>query len=257
MKTQNRNGGRYKKSTLERFTEKIEINPTTGCWLWNGSLQNASRQPPGLARGCMFDPWMDSTQAAHHVAWRLAGEGKLKVKHPEQFVDPEGKFIAHTCQNGADDKPTKRSPRGYRPCVNPEHLQLTDKPTAPRGARHPKAKLTEEIVRELRRAWKPSSERVTYERLATERINGRPAPNVSREAARRVVLGFSSGGVDGRGKINPKHVARMRRDYEPPVILQDLLEDLAPGVEISKSALASAAAGRTWKHVDAEEQGDD
>jgi hypothetical protein len=192
----------------------------TGCWAWTAARQN-KRRGSGQC-GCMFDPEVGKTVAAHKVAWRIF-----------RFEEVGDKHIAHTCRNTV--------------CVNPDHLYLTDKPPTLFGASHPKAKLTESQVRRLRKRYRPNKDRMTLERVATEEIDGRPAVNVTREAIRRLVGGESGGG--GVNGIDPKDVARLRRAYEPPVTLSQLAEEELPGVSISKSALASAAAGRTWSHL--------
>lgn len=191
-----------------------------GCWAWTAAIQNRKRRSGRC--GNMFDPDLGVTVAAHKVAWRL-----FKAE------DQGDKHIAHTCGNTV--------------CVNPDHLVLIDKPTALFGASHPKAKLTEDQVRRLRKRYRPNKDRMTLERVATESIDGHRPVNVTREAIRRIVEGESGGG--GVNGIDPKDVARLRRAYEPPVTLNQLADEVLPGVEISKSALASAAAGRTWTHL--------
>ncbi len=74
---------------LERFLDKVEPEPMSGCWLWTGVCS-----PTGYARMSIHD-WP-------HYAHRLSYE---------HFVGliPEGQEIDHKCR--------------VRCCVNPDHLR--------------------------------------------------------------------------------------------------------------------------------------
>lgn len=78
------------RSPISRFITKFDIDPVSGCWVWN-----AGRFPKGYA--------------AFHL-----GNGKLGYGHRfsyEWFVGPipEGTELDHLCRN--------------RPCVNFAHLE--------------------------------------------------------------------------------------------------------------------------------------
>lgn len=83
---------RSRRPVLGRFMQKVEPEPTTGCWLWLGAV----RKGYGTIRG------EDSSErGAHRVAYEL-------------FNGPitEGQEVCHRC-----DTPL---------CVNPSHLFLGD-----------------------------------------------------------------------------------------------------------------------------------
>lgn len=75
-----------------RFEEKVERIPTSGCWLWTGSLQ-----PTGYGQ-FRIDPKGKSI-GAHRASWMLYRGGM-----------PENMNVCHKC-----DIPS---------CVNPDHLFL-------------------------------------------------------------------------------------------------------------------------------------
>lgn len=81
----------YKPST-ERLLRAIVVNPTTGCWLYSGSI---ARDGYGKMNGGLEDP---SETLAHRISFKV-------------FVGPipDGCEIDHKCKT--------------RGCVRPEHLQ--------------------------------------------------------------------------------------------------------------------------------------
>ena len=108
----------------ERFWSKVD--KTESCWLWT-----ASRNPDGYGQFQLNG----RAVGAHKIAWLLTNH-----------IIPDGHVIRHKCRN--------------KHCVNPEHLEtgtqaenMADKirdGTSNRGIKHPKAKLTEEQVRQIR-----------------------------------------------------------------------------------------------------------
>jgi len=92
---------RWPERTLEeRFMEKVLVDETTGCWLWQASLS--------LGYGKIGTD--DGSRGAHRVSYKL-------------FVGPipEGYTLDHTCHT---NDPT--CPGGeciHRRCVNPAHLE--------------------------------------------------------------------------------------------------------------------------------------
>lgn len=79
------------KPLRERFNEKCQWDPATGCLLWTGAVNERGY-------GYIYDG-LGKSAKAHRVAWELV-HGPI----------PPGLFVCHTC-----DRPA---------CVNPEHLFL-------------------------------------------------------------------------------------------------------------------------------------
>lgn len=110
------------KSVLERFEEKIEPIPWSGCWIWMASVDQNGYGVFGLNK---------KVERAHRVSYTL-------------YVDkiPEGKVIRHRCDNSY--------------CVNPSHLEIgTQQENVAdsvlrgryyRGNQHHWSKLTQEDV---------------------------------------------------------------------------------------------------------------
>lgn len=110
------------------------VHPTLGtaCWLWTGHER----------KGYGFICERRQKRSAHRYGWELRN-GPV----------PAGLFVLHRC-----DTPL---------CVNPAHLfvgtqreNLDDcvrkgRWRVPRGEGHPHARLTEELVREIRRRYRP------------------------------------------------------------------------------------------------------
>lgn len=130
--------GRVAKGNSARFWPKVASGEPDACWPWTGG-RNSSKA--GYNYGSFG--WADDDRTvarhrnmlAHHAAWRLTfGE------------PPPGQQVLHRCDNP--------------PCCNPAHLFLgtiadnmvdrDQKERQARGEWHPKAKLTEELVRQIR-----------------------------------------------------------------------------------------------------------
>ena len=109
--------------------ERVERDPTTGCWLWTGSLASN-----GYGRASIWNHrWL-----AHRCSY-------------DAFIGPiQGDlFVCHRCDTPA--------------CVNPQHLFLgvaqdnsadmvsKGRVSRPKGERNTQAKLTESDVRDIKR----------------------------------------------------------------------------------------------------------
>lgn len=132
----------------DRFFEKTCPEPTTGCLLWTGALDNkgaygsiGTGEPSGRGRQMKTAP-------AHRVAWFLA-HGRWPSLH-----------ILHKCDTPA--------------CVNVDHLfEGTDldnmRDCANKGRWVGHKVLTIDLVREIRARWQPGSTRALAEEYDVSR----------------------------------------------------------------------------------------
>ncbi len=91
------------KSVLERFEEKVMVDPNSGCWLWTGFVT-----PEGYGQ---FFGAANQTKKAHRWGFSLH-RGPI----------PDGMDLDHKCR--------------VRSCVNPDHLEpVTRKENLRRGIR--------------------------------------------------------------------------------------------------------------------------
>jgi hypothetical protein len=118
---------------VARFHARVQRAGADACWPWQGKRRNGYGRM--FANGKML--------SAHRVSWALAN-GSI----------PDGMKVLHRCDNP--------------PCVNPNHLfvgtqgdnmrdcaakrrlSLQQHPERTQGERHPMAKLTADVVREIR-----------------------------------------------------------------------------------------------------------
>jgi hypothetical protein len=122
--------GKPRTPLAERFAALFVPEPNSGCWLWEGSI---NQQGYGLI-------WTNEhggrADRAHRVSVRLSGRAIT-----------EAQVVRHVCDNPS--------------CVNPDHLlvgdtaeNVRDRVRRGRGAtgdKHAKAKLTAEAVLAIRR----------------------------------------------------------------------------------------------------------
>lgn len=114
------------KTVKERFLDKIEMEPNSGCWLWTATCTH---------RGYGQFTWWPKKWQAHR--WSAKYLGGMEI---------EGKIVRHLCHT--------------RSCVNPDHLatgtqkdnmkDCIDAGRTARGTDNAAAKINEDIVRELR-----------------------------------------------------------------------------------------------------------
>jgi hypothetical protein len=123
------------KPFIERFWSKVDIKNDDECWLWKEARDDNSHY------GVFWDFVQKRTRRAHVVAYEIFTGDKVEA----DFI------VMHLCDNP--------------PCCNPHHLIKGTKkenthdmvskgrggtPPLIRGENHPKAKLTENNVREIR-----------------------------------------------------------------------------------------------------------
>ena len=81
-----------KKTRLERFWEKVDYDPLTGCWNWNAGTDY---------KGYGNFHWDTGSIKAHRAAWYLLIETDL---------DPDSETLDHLCRNTS--------------CVRPMHMEV-------------------------------------------------------------------------------------------------------------------------------------
>ena len=79
-------------TVMDRVTESVTIDPDTGCWVWNKSLERN-----GYAR--------------MSVGHKVEGVHRITYKERHGFI-PDGFEIDHLCRN--------------RACCNPDHLEAVE-----------------------------------------------------------------------------------------------------------------------------------
>jgi len=128
----------------DRFWEKVQIEAPDKCSLWTASTMNTGY-------GQFF--FRGSMHKAHRVAWTLTSgeipEG-LYVCHRcdcKTCVNPAHLFLGTASDNLTDCVAKKRIARGDRsgPRLHPDRM--------PRGENVKSAKLTEDVVRQIRQAY--------------------------------------------------------------------------------------------------------
>lgn len=137
---------------LPTFAQRFWAKSTSvnGCWVWTGGKQSNGY-------GSSWNPRLRRPDTAHRVAWELT-HGPV----------PAGKEVRHRCDNP--------------PCCRPDHLELGShadnmrdtvvRRRAAAGERQGSAKLTDEIVSEMRASY--ANGMVTQRQLA-ERYEVSPA----------------------------------------------------------------------------------
>lgn len=173
--------------------------------------QGAARNRSTSARGLLLNSMSGKVEDAAKVSIRLY--------RPEQ--DLKDKQVTHTC--------------GDTLCVNPAHLKVVPFGMGYAIAEaHPNAKLDSATVRKLRRVHEYNRGRVSLREMAKRY-------GVSHETIRTIALGYDS-------VLPAEQVSEIRRLYKPRITTRSVLPK---GMRVGSQAVNKAAAGGTWRNVDA------
>lgn len=111
----------YDKKTIKRFFNKVQKTDT--CWVWTGAQSNSGYGRFKINR---------KLESPHRVSYQI---------HYGKITD--NSMVCHTCDN--------------RSCVNPNHLFLGSRSEnmidASKKGRMPHAKLTPDLVRQIRKLY--------------------------------------------------------------------------------------------------------
>lgn len=132
---------KYEQRHIERFFDRFVPVPESGCWLWDAATDTNGYGQLSLNKTKVIK--------THRMSYEIHN-GPV----------PDGLHVLHKCD--------------IRCCVNPDHLYVgthqqnmkdRDRKHPARGERHPKARLRESDVLNIRAIYKHGP-KVTYQRLA-------------------------------------------------------------------------------------------
>lgn len=127
----------------DKLWTKIDRKSDSECWLWTGVTND---------RGYGYLRIGPKQKYAHRLVWEITRGQKLQ----------EGNWVRHTCENNA--------------CCNPRHMQVK----MYRGAGHPRSKLTEGNVIDIRNLYTTTGQ--SHSQLGSQF-------NVSKRTIGRIVTG--------------------------------------------------------------------
>jgi hypothetical protein len=164
---------RHRGTLKERLDRKWKECPETGCWLWTGRTGRTDMDGYGRL-------WV--SKHGYRGLWTSRYGGPTKA-HRVSFVLYKrmlapGEYVLHRCDN--------------RACVNPDHLYAGDhsqnmrdmlaRGRSLRGERHPRSKLTDNKVREIRALY-ASGKRTACELAKKYRVDASQVCRIARREA--------------------------------------------------------------------------
>ena len=221
--------GKYSRKDIRRFLKYIRINRETGCWEWQRSLGTGGYGQFGIVINGKH-----INISTHRAAYEMSTGALI----------PEGKCVLHHCDN--------------RKCVNiliclflgtnKDNINdMVNKGRQTIGEKHPGAKLTWEIIKEIRRLYNTGS--YTQRKLA--KIFNIDFGNIYYIVNNKTWIDEDyvpdkSIAIKHKNKLTQKQINKIRIDYNTGKYTQ---QQLANEFGVSHSNISLILSNKIWKNT--------